>query len=182
MADYYRRDRYDGSEARRSSREDPNRDWDHYNDRGRDDRYPSYGRPQSRERYQDRDLEDYSYENRDKGRDVGVDDRDWYRDSRGRDDYQYSAQIPKGRPASPVERDAGEYETRHPREPRSDRQRGSYEDAAYDAGKPNSQVIFRGLDKDMTDSDVYDFFIFRAITNIHSCNSFSKIKALQLKV
>jgi hypothetical protein len=181
MGDYYRRDRYDGGEARRSLREDNYRDWD--NDRGQDDRYPAPGRPRSRERYQDRDREDYLYRDRDRPRDARVDDRDWYHDSQEKDDYQYSTQrTSKGRPVSPAERDMGEYETRPPREPRSDRQRGSYEDAPYDAGKPNSQVIFRGLDKEMTESDVYDFFIFRTITNFHSCNNFSKIKALQLKV
>ena len=138
MGDYFRRDRYD-AESRHYSRDDSYRP----SERGRGDRYqPSPPRPRSRERYQDRDRDDYYYSNRDRPRNI-TDDRDRYRDTRDRDNYTSSTR------EEPQQRDRDPSEI-VPRQPRDD---------PYDAGKPNSQVIFRGLDKEFTETDVYDFFI-----------------------
>ena len=179
MADYYRRDGYGGDnrgDGGRYSRDDE------YRQR---DRYSPPRRSRSRERYQDGSREDYSYRDGDRSRDGRIDDRDRYRDSRDRDDLRPSSREDRGerlnRSKSPIKQEVGDSEVPAPREPRSDRNRGSYDDP-YDAGKPNSQVIFRGLEKDVSETDVYDFFSFRTITDFHSCNNFSTTKALLLKV
>jgi hypothetical protein len=166
MADYYRRDGYGGDnkgDGGRYSRDDE------YRQR---DRYSPPGRSRSRERYQDRSRDDYPYrdsdrsrdgriDDRDRYRDGRIDDRDRYRDSRDRDDIRPSSREDRGerlnRSKSPVRQEVGDSELPAPREPKSDRHRGSYDDP-YDAGKPNSQVIFRGLEKDVSETDVYDFF------------------------
>ena len=143
MGDYYRRDRYDGES--RNSRDDSYRP----SERGRGDRYQSSPpRPRSRERYQDRD--DFYYSNRDRDRPREIrDDKDRYRDARDRDDYTRSTR------EEPNERDQDPSEVEPTQFPSAPRHR----DDPYDAGKPNSQVIFRGLDKEFTETDVYDFFI-----------------------
>ena len=143
MGDYYRRDRYD-AETRHYSRDDSYRP----SERGRGDRYqPSPPRPRSRERYQDQDRDDYYYSNRDRDRPRNTaDDKDRYRDTR--DDYTRSTrEEPKERDWNPSEAEP----MQHPSAPR-------LRDDPYDAGKPNSQVIFRGLEKEFTETDVYDFF------------------------
>ena len=146
MGDYYRRDRYDG-ESQYYSRDDSYRP----SERGRGDRYqPSPPRPRSRERYQDRARDDYYYSSRDRDRPKDTtDDKDRYRDTRDRDDYTRSTREgPKERDRDPSEMEL----TQSPSAPR-------HRDDPYDAGKPNSQVIFRGLEKEFTETDVYDFFI-----------------------
>lgn len=144
MGDYFRRDRYD-AESRHYSRDDSYRP----SERGRGDRYqPSPPRPRSRERYHDRDRDDYYYSNRDRPRNI-ADDRDRYRDTRDRGDYTSSTR----EEPQQGDRDLSEVEPWHP--PSGPRPR----DDPYDAGKPNSQVIFRGLEKEFTETDVYDFFI-----------------------
>ena len=84
-------------------------------------------------------------------------------------------------PLSPKKRPIDDFETQPPHETRFGRYHPAHDDP-YDAGKPNSQIIFRGLEKDVSETDVYDFFLFRTITDFHSCNNFSTIKALPLKV
>jgi hypothetical protein len=160
MADYYRRDRYGGDnrgDGGRYSRDNE------YRPR---DRYSPPRRSRSRERYQegsrdDYSRDDYSYRDGDRSRDSRIDERDRYRDSRDRADFRPSSREDRGerpnRSKSPVIREVGDPELPAPHEPRSDRNRGSYDDP-YDAGKPNSQVIFRGLEKDVSETDVYDFF------------------------
>ena len=153
MGDYHRRDRYDGNESRRYSRDDTYRP-SGYNDREREDRYQPPPRPRSRERYydRDRDRDDRPYTGRDRPRDTRMEDRDRYYDTRDRNESP-----PEEPRHSPERREsAGELEAHPPSAPRSDRQRGSHDDP-YDSGKPNSQIIFRGIDKEITETDVYDF-------------------------
>ena len=141
MGDYYRRDRYD-AESRHHSKDDGYRP----SERGRGDRYqPSPPRPRSRERYQDRD-DYYSSRDRDRPRNI-ADDRDRYRDTR--DDYTRSTrEESKERDRDPTEVEPTQLPGAH--RPRDD---------PYDAGKPNCQVIFRGLEKELTETDVYDFLL-----------------------
>jgi len=179
MGDYYRRDRVDdGKDRRYATREDnyqrPVADY-HSEGAGGEERYP---RSRSREGYQDRDREDYSYR-RDR-------DRDRQRDPRSQDrDRHYDSPSP---PQPYVDHDI----EAPPQGPRSDRgkppqqqqQQHHYPEDSYDAGKPNAQVIFRGLDKETTETDVYKHFhTLRTFTNIHSCNNFFTFnKTLPLKV
>ena len=185
MSGYYRRDR-DEYEYRRHPREDL-----YPGDRGRDRHSPprSRSRSRSQERYYDRDRDHAYY--RDRG-----DDRD-YRDDRDRDPPRQPQQRgwdskSEDRPSrqqarppeylapgvslpQPLEEDEGHgHHHHHHRHPRAD---------AYDAGKPSSQIIFRGLDKEVTETDVLRIFhtmLFRIITNLvifvaYSCKVFSSI-------
>ena len=180
MGDYYRRDRYD--DDRRYYRDDNDRRYDRYNDR--DDRYPPPHR-RSPDLYYDRDRErgDHSYREREKDRswERDRDDRERYQDypprdlsrSEGREEVVERSRSP------PEERDI---ELQHPpKGPRSERHRGHHDDP-FDAGKPNSHVIFRGLDKDIAETHVSEFLLPRSITNFRSCNNFFTIKALQLNL
>jgi len=182
MGDYYRRDRYD--DDRRYYRDDHDRRYDRYNDRERDDRYPPTHR-RSPDLYYDRDRDrgDSSYRERERDRswERDRDDRDRYHDypprdhsrSAGRDEFVERSRSP------PEERDL---EPQHPPTgPRSDKNRGPH-DVHYDAGKPNSHLIFRGLDKDIAETHVSEFLLLRSITNFRSCNNFFTIKALQLNL
>jgi len=171
MGEYYRRDRYDGNDRRYSREDSHQRPLDYHSERGgREERYPP-PRSRSRERaYQDRDREeDYSYR-RDR-------DRDRH--------YDYSPPPTSPQPTTTITTD---HDIDHPpRAPRFDRGKPPqqhYPEDSYDAGKPNAQVIFRGLDKEITETDVYKHFhTFRTITNIHSYNNFFTFnKTLPLKV
>jgi len=183
MGDYYRADRYSHAEDdRRYPREDSHR-YDYSGERARDDHHPPQGRSRSRERPIDRDRDDYYRDDyygdrgRDRERERWPNDRDRYRDSRDNDGPQSSARQERAEP----------YHDDHfmpSREPRQERHRGQYEEP-YDAGKPNSQVIFRGLDKDITEQDVYEFYsnFLEAMTDFHSCKIFFSInKAPLLKM
>jgi hypothetical protein len=187
MGDYYRRDRYDGNEGRRHSRDDANR-LSAYDDRGRDNRGREVRsqpppRPRSRERYYDRDLDDYPYTSRDRPRDTWVENRDRYRDPQDRNDIPHAKAEESGQ--SPERRESGEVEpSQPPSGPRTDRQqpRGSHDDP-YDSGKPNSQIIFRGLDKEITETDVpmISLYLEQSLM-FHSCNNSSTRKTLQLNL
>lgn len=177
MGDYYRRERHDGDDRRYSrDHESHHRPLDYHSERAREDRHPP-PRQRSRERYQDRDREDYAYR-RDRDRDRET----RHRDPRSEDrDRNYGSP-----PVSPPSADHDNID-HPPRGPRSDRgkqQQYQYAEDSFDAGKPNAQVIFRGLDKQVTETDVYiQFHALRTITNIRSCNnSFTFNKTLPLKV
>ena len=138
MGDYYRRDRFDdGKDRRYATREDnyqrPVADY-HSERAGGEERYP---RSRSRERYQDRDREDYSYR-RDR-------DRERHYDSPSPPQHylDHDIEAPPQGPRS----DRGK--------PPQQQQQQHYPEDSYDAGKPNAQVIFRGLDKEITETDVY---------------------------
>jgi hypothetical protein len=171
MADYHRRDRdRDGSEYRRYSREDSYRE-----DRGRDRRDDRYSPPRSpppsrsRERYLDHDRDDYAYDrddrdHRDDSRDRGPprQPREW--DSRPADPYNSQEPRPSEYLAPGVSihqpSDDDLDNGHHRRHPRGD---------AYDAGKPSSQIIFRGLDKEFSETDVLrtiHIMLFRTIANL----------------
>jgi len=160
MGDYRGRDRYD-ADRRRSSRDD-------YYDRQRSDRYPPqhHSRSRSGERYASNRADDYPPP------------RDRYYDDTSGRNYrspppQHSDDYSPG-PRSPLKREAEadllQPAQPPPNEPRSDRHRpqifNNSGDQSFDAGKPNSQIIFRGIDKEMTEADVYDSFHTRIITNI----------------
>ena len=183
MSGYSRRDR-DEYEYRRYPRENP-----YPGDRGRDRYSPprSRSRSRSRERYHGRDRDDHTYH-----RDTR-DDRE-YRDDGDRNPPRQPQQRgwdsrPEGRPfhqqaqpaaylapgvSLPQPLEEEESHGHHHRHPRGD---------AYDAGKPTSQIIFRGLDKEVTETDVLRIFhtmLFRIITNLvifvaYSCKVFSSI-------
>ena len=182
MGDYYRRDRYDGNEDRRHSRDDTYR-LSAYNDRGREERYQPPPRPHSRERYYDRDRDDYPYTGWDRPRGTRGEDRDRHRDPRDRNDITH-ADAEESR-QSPERRESGEVEPTHPPSgPRTERQqpRGPYDDP-YDSGKPNSQIIFRGLDKEITETDVTMISLYlEQSLMFHSCNNSSTRKMLQLNL
>jgi hypothetical protein len=182
MGDYYRRDQHGDDSGRYVIDDDYQRP---AGDRRKDGRNSPPARSRSRERYQDRIRDDYSYRGNDRSRDSHFDNRDRHRDNRDRDDSRMSRREEYGerqsRLKSPIRQDHNDPEPQAPREPQYDHQRASYEEP-YDAGKPNSQVIFRGLEKDVSEADVYDFFSSRTIANFHSCNNCSTTKALLLKV
>jgi hypothetical protein len=171
MADYHRRDRgKDGYEYGRYSQEDSYR-----GDRGRDRRDGRYSPPRSppgarsRERYLDHDRDDYAYDRDDgdyrddsRDRDPARQPREW--DSRPTDPFNSQEARPSEYLAPGVslhqqsddDRDSGQ----HWRHPRGD---------AYDAGKASSQIIFRGLDKEVSETDVlrtFHIMLFRTIANL----------------
>ena len=173
MGDSYRRDRFDNNprEAGRGySRDEEYRSRDHYPDR-RDARY-SPPRSRSRERYPDRGRDDHSYRDRDpykRRRDErndredrgDRDSRDYPRESPDRGPVRITAldavAEPYGRSPSPLRRHSEDFDVPPPSGPRADRYKDNYDDS-HDAGKPNSQIIFRGLEKNITEPDVSDFF------------------------
>jgi hypothetical protein len=186
MGDYYRRDRHESNPrdgGRGYARDEEHRSRDYYSDR-RDSRYSPPPRSRSRERYQERGRDDDSYHAREHYRDRR-DDRDRSRESYDRENTrppvrdEREEQYP--RPSSPHKRHSEDFDIQPPSGPRADRYKEPHEDS-YNTGKPNSQIIFRGLDKDMTETDVSDFLSFRTITDFHSYNNFFSTKALQLKV
>src|SRR5579862_4003188 len=174
MGDYYRWDRYDNNarEAGRGhSRDDEYRSRDHYNDR-RDPRYSPPPRSRSRERYPDRGRNDHFYRDRDPYKDRR-DERNESNDRNDRDSRDHSREShdrghmritaldaiaePYQRSPSPPKRHSGDFDIHPPSGPRADRYKDGHEDS-YEAGKPNSQIIFRGLEKNITEPDVSDFF------------------------
>src|SRR5579862_5131979 len=163
MGDYYRRDKYDNDDDRYERRYPR----DEY-DRGRSDRYQPLPGSRSRERYPDRERDDYRRDTdwRESADDRNRGDRDIHYDSRDRDyrsppphdrDYFSQSRSPPRRPRELEE------PSQLPAGPRSQRTKP---EETFDAGKPNSQIIFRGIDKDMTEADVSDFLYNRIITNI----------------
>ena len=66
---------------------------------------------------------------------------------------------PYQRSPSPANRHSGDFDIHPPSGPRADRYKDGHEDS-YDAGKPNSQIIFRGLEKDVSETDVNNSLSF----------------------
>jgi hypothetical protein len=166
MGEYYRRDRYN-SDTRGYSREEAYRHNDYSNNRRQGDRYQSYRQDRPREHYQERERDAYYYAvDPERSRGHREDGKEWYGETHPRDNTPPHAREERAlaterhvdQSKSPVGRAVDSFDTQPLLEPRSDRHRGSQDDY-YDAGKPNSQVIFRGLDKEVTEMDVYDFFI-----------------------
>ena len=128
--------------------------------------------PRENYRYDDRERDEH-YRSRDRYP-LDRDEHDRDRDRRSvwtdRDDSSHSHDYRQENEPAEV-----------PRDSRSERHRAH--DDQYDAGKPNSQIIFRGLDKDVTELDVYDIYSVAVDADFHSCNNFLSInRALLLKV
>jgi len=160
MSDYYRRgERYDDRHDRRYPlRDDYDRD-----SRGRNGRYSPPLGPRSRSRERDdyhRDRDRRDPRDRDEFRDPYSDSRERDYRSPPRYDRERYSPLP---PRSPSKRDVQEIHEDAPSEPRSQRYNA---ETALGSGKPNTQVIFRGIDKSMTEADVYDFLSHRTIANI----------------
>jgi hypothetical protein len=180
MSDRHQRDRYDGYHGRTYQSDESGRWNESHDDRrySERERYPRPPRSPPQERHYDREIDSYNY-GEDRGRSnerMGDDIRDRFNEQPYYRDNSPSYNLGEGR----EERDSGNYgpspsmgqdyemeETEYaPKGPRSGRRRRPQQQQdQWDAGKPSAQVIFRGIDKSMTEADVSDFYMLVTITN-----------------
>ena len=172
----YRRGKYDSYDTPRYSREGSYRRSDHFEEARQGDRYqrPPVSPPRDRHRERDRNPRYYDDDRGSSSERRAVDEKE-----RGCDDSRPRRNSPRRHletmtetggkdhfqdmSNAPVVPEYGKFESYPSREGRADHHRP--QEDQWDPGKPNAQIIFRGIDKSMTEADVSDFFTPRAITD-----------------